>query len=330
MLKRIQNSTTGGTQPNIDIKNEFSNLTANDPQLTRLNSALNQYQTELRTLEGKIKKVKNKLAQTERNLAQVREKQQLEKELASLSKELADKRLKLDEERVALLKKIAEISVKLDTVLPEAAKKALTQMQAQANEANKMRLREEARRRQEEGNRLQNQATEAEGRILELITRRYLTTRVERGKIRAQTNIALLQADFNNLMTDGVDTLINQIMTNDNQLRSLPVEVRNEVLRKVREKVYQTIVSEAIIRLRLDENTIRALATSDEFIKAAESAIQKDQKIKETLEKITGQELTGKSALKKALEKMPFGGLLGIISLILFGSWFLIAQAGKK
>jgi len=318
--------------PNLEesrVMEIFEERKRNDPVLGSYNDTLSKKKQDLQSVENSLSQANNDLSEIDKELARLREIQRLETEIFQISSQIAEKEGRLNEARVALLKKVAEVSAQLDTVLPEAAKEALNQLQNQANEARKAQLREEARRKQEEGKKLEDQVTMAEGRVLEIITRRYSRLERRRGKVRAVTDVTLLQNDFVDLMENGVDGVVQKIINQDPELQGLSNEARQELIKRVRGKVYEEIVSEAVLHLKLDEGTLRALATSDSFIQAAENAIQKNQKIKSLIEKVTGEELTGKNALRKAWEKLPVGGLLGVIGLVLFGGWLLLAGAGK-
>lgn len=325
-------------QPNVDLADKLTNdqtyqqnkaqITAYEGLITQTEQVLDQNLTQLETIEQKL------AADTEKNT--------VETQLEELRGQITIKEGEFGEARQQLLKTISELSTRLDKILPEAAVEALKKFELRANDANKARLIEEAKVKQKQGKETGDKVTQAQGELLEAITRRYRERYTHRnfwGKTseRYRTNQARLLQEFRILMTQGSGALIDHILTNNPGIDPVLVtflnnpanaEAKKQFMDNVKADVYKTIARDGVQSLKLDDQTIKTLALSDEFVAAAEAAIAADIKTKEIVEKITGQKLTGGSRLKEAWSKLPVGGLLGILMLI-FG-FMGSGIAGKK
>lgn len=295
-----------------------------------------QYAGQITAAETKISEFETKRSQkqTERDnneliLQQNQQRDSVSARLTEVRESIITSEQELGQAREQLLKKISELSINLDKILPESAIESLKQLQAQANKANEVRLTQEAKTKQENGKKDGDMITRAEGELIEALIRRYLqrTTHTARitGRVsdRFRINEAGLRTEFNLLMSGGSSNFVEHLLNNNPGLSTEVLnylntnqEARRQFIEKVKGSVFQQVSRDAVQHLQLDERSLRTLASSDEFVKAAEVAITSNEKIKDVVEKITGQKLVGKGAVRRIWERLPAGGLLGVIMMI--------------
>jgi hypothetical protein len=314
---------------------DLNNVLANDPEYQKLKAdltAAEQTESDLRT---RIEGINTDIGDRELVLQQFARLDALQKQLDQLDVQIAQKRTEATTAREALLRKVAELGVELDKILPAAAKEALQQMMQRINEANKVRLENEARQKEESAQKEGDMVKSIQAKIEAVIVRRYQERYVRRRFLRSDTlgfriNEQLLIKDFAEMMTQGADAFVDSLLQDNNFRTSLGLSQdeekfleesnnRRKIVEAAKQTVFTSLSRDGILHLKLDEQTIRTLASTPEFIGAVDAAIAQDVKIKEQLEKLVGQKLDSKEAIKRAWERLPVGGLLGIIMLILLG-----------
>ena len=319
------------------------------------NAELNRYQNEIAGLNRNIAAAKNDIKENDILKGKAREKKAneqkrdgIEEKLIELREKLTEKKGKLSEAESEFLNKLNAFSAKLETVLPEAAKKALQELNSRVTEANKIALEKKGEEEREQGEREGNMKKRAKGRLLEILASRHIESRSKYFVLKGQRTISRinrnsLRGEFDEIVanpTGASDTIVDRMIvgmtgSEDQEISdylkdSNNAEFLQELRREMKNDIFTDTVRKGAMHLRLDRGTVETLGTIPEFRRAAMEAIQANKETREMAEKLLGENLGSRSALERIWDKMPLGGVLGIILMLFGGLAWLGGGFGKK
>ena len=142
-----------------------------------------------------------------------------------------------------------------------------------------------------------------------------------------------LRKNFDKMMTNSSETcikIIDKVLENselNNYFNQNP-EARKKLNQQMEEKIFLETTQNAVMHLKLDRRTLEALGTMPEFRKAVTNAIQAKKETRETIEELIDEDLGSKGGIRKLWEKMPLGGGIGAILMLL--TMLGLVVGGKK
>ena len=106
-------------------------------------------------------------------------------------------------------------------------------------------------------------------------------------------------------------------------------EAQQKLVDKVKGKVFNEVARNAVTSLNLDDTSIRTLASSDDFMSAAQGAAERMPMINDLIKDLKREGLTPKR-WKEKMEGTPVGSLLYILMMILsLGSYDVFSSNHK-
>lgn len=289
-------------------------------------------------IDRKIKNNQTELANNEKLTQASQRIDALNTSLNDLNTQLATAEGALASARDAVFKKITELSVTLDGILPQAAVAALNKRLAQINNAYKEKQITDAQKKAEEAKKRGDKLTEAQAQFEEALTSRFQEATTVRRWFKESEGIRIkiddLRTEFFKAQ-DNPSKYVDYILNHQSgiepdllkYIKDNP-DVKKEFVKKVKNTAYLNVSREGVQYLKLDSGTLLTLGKSSPFRDAATEAITADTTIRQIAEKLTGQKLDNRNAIDRAWNKLPVGGLLGLIMMLLGGLGTIVG--GKK
>lgn len=254
--------------------------------------------------------------------------------------------------RTAFANNINELMKQLNGVMPEAAKEAMNKYKSRLEEANREKAVQDANDKADKAKKEGDMLARAEAEIAKAFELRYIKTErqfriASFGKRDIQViDEDTLRGDFQDSLNPAIGTrgvmerVLNLAGTPPGNGSGLSAETLayltnpankaavGKLVENMRIPIFKSISRKAVLHLDLPETSLRSLATSPDFVEAAKAAVADNAEIAKVIESVHGAKLGGSTNIKEALRKMPAGGLLGILMMILglFGSGLFTAK----
>ncbi|MFZ6034628.1 MAG: hypothetical protein ACOYUB_00555 [Patescibacteria group bacterium] len=252
--------------------------------------------------------------------------------------------------RTAFANNINELMKQLNGVMPEAAKEAMNKYKSRLEEANREKAVQDANDKADKAKKEGDMLARAEAEITKAFELRYLKT-IREFRFAKLSKIDIQVIDEDALRADFQDALNPAIGTRGVMERILNIAGNGagsglsaetiayltnpankaavgKLVENMRIPIFKSISRKAVLHLDLPETTLRNMATSPDFVEAAKAAVADNAEIRKVIESVHGAKLGGSTSVTEALRKMPAGGLLGFILMILgiFGSGLFTAK----
>jgi len=335
-------STTGAAE-----SKSVDQLKKDDSEYQGWQSEVNTTKKKLKNktkdgIDWKIRDLESKIKSHDESLADFTRLDQLTTQIEELSKQAAIAEGTMLTDRSKLIGQLNGLIGSLNGVLPEAAMKALNKWKTGIDEANTQVARDKAEVAAKEGGVLDGASANF---ILYLNDAKYVKTSkrtswrladlISGKKVGVkEINEIELRTDFDALFATGGRGSANFALTQiDNAIKSgsgaglspeqlkylkANPEAKEKLVEQVKGEVFKTISRKAVMHLKLSDEDLTTLSSSDDFAIAFEKGVGDAQKAKDLIEKAAGAKLKGKTT-GEFLRKLPKPILWGLLILILGG-----------
>jgi len=355
------------TQRNVHTKKQIDTATskspydaavgiASDQTLIDLQNQMNLLDTKIAGIDGAVLVTNTNLAIYEKQVSQLQRIAQLDTEMSTLKQQLTTVNTEMMTARGELIKRINQLTKDFNEVMPAASKVALETFKQRAEEANRDKTIDEAEKKATKAKEEGDMLALAEAEMVKGVELRYLTTETQRrmadfwqAREVTITDVGALRTEFDQIFNSAAGTGTADLSRTILNLTGTPpgagsglsqqtidylrkpsnAEAVNKLIERVRVPLFKSVAQKAVSHLDLDETSLRNIADSPDFIAGAEAAIAADARIGKVIDQVYGSKLGGSRNISETLRKMPAGGLIGIIMMLLGLGWKGMATAGK-
>lgn len=293
-------------------------------------------------LDKKIADAEGRLKAAETNLQYFTRADQLAAEIEELGTKASQAEADMISARTAFANNINTLMRELNGVLPEAAKEAMNKYKTRLEEANQQKAIDDAEKKAKEAKEAGDMNERAKAEIQKMMEMRYMKKETKGWwkfkKDHYVTDMTALKKDFDDMLDPAIGTrgVMERILNMSGAGGTAPgvgsglsQEVIDymvahpkeaaKLVEDMRVPVFKSIARKAVLRMDFSDTDLSHLADSPDFVEAAQKAVADNAEIKKVMDAVYNADLGGPKTFKEALKRMPAGGLLGILMLLLFG-----------
>lgn len=350
MAEREQSYIDGG-KSGTDLQDALNADSRYQKMVTDAQAIEDKITDPMSGIDKKIGDAEAELQTLEKNLQYFERADRLTAEIEALNTKVSTTESEMINARTAFADSINNLMKNLNGVMPEAAKEAMNKYKTRLEEANREKALNEAKDKEAKAKKEGDMIAQAEAEVAKAFELRYLKTETQRrfNKLFVKQEIQVVDVDA--LSSDFKDTINPAVGTKGVTERVLNLggtppgsgsglsketidyltanpKIAEKLVEKMRIPIFKSISRKAVLHLDLSETSLRSMASSPDFVEAAKAAIADNSEIQKVIDSVYKSGLGGSTNLAESLKKMPAGGLLGILMMILglFGSGLFTAK----